>query len=326
MSERRGQLVLVAALGLAVTFVALALLLNTVIYAENLATRGSDVGSGEAVAYQQAAEAGAAGAVAHANEHNHPSYDAAVSRVRSDVGRWSGEAGVYATLDSSAASVALVNVTNGTTIAQDQHGAFADDDGNADWRLAADVTGVRAFELNASRSSLHARSGPFPDAATLRGSGVFRLNATNGSHTATVAVFHDTSSGDVTVQVVNASGSLAGTCAVDADNATIDLTAGRVGGADCDALDVPGVEGSFEIAYDNGDRIEGVYGLVVDAERGDVVAALPDDPFASYGSGVPYAVPAVYDATLTVRVETPELSYEGNVTAAPEEGVGGPGV
>jgi hypothetical protein len=326
MSESRGQLVLVAALGLAVVFVALALLLNTVIYAENLATRGADVGGGDAVAYQAAAESGAAGGVARANEYNYSGYDAAVRRVRADVARWSGDAGAYAALDSSAASATLVNVTNGTTIAQDEHGTFTNDDGDANWGVADGVTGVRRFEMNVTRSSLHARSGAFPDATTLLGSGSFRASVANASHSVDVAIFNDTASGDVTVQVVNASGSLAGTCSVDADNATVDLTEGRVGGSDCAALDVPGVEGSFGVSYQNADQVEGVYGLVVDEERADVVAALGTDPFASQGSGVPYAVPGVYDATLTVRVATPQLTYEGNVTAAPTDGVGGPGV
>lgn len=326
MSESRGQLVLVAALGLAVTFVALALLLNTVIYAENLATRGADVGGGDTVTYQAAAESGAAGAVARANEYNHSSYDDAVSRVRSDVERWSGDAETYATLDAAAASATLVNVTNGTTIAQDQYGTFVDDDGNANWGVADGVTGVRRFELNVSRSSLYSRSGAFPDATTLLGSGAFRVSVSNATHSVDVAIFRDTATGDVTVQVVNASGSLAGTCAVDADNATVDLTEGRVGGTDCAALSVPGVTGSFRVAYENADQVEGEYQLVVDEERADVVAALGTDPFETYGSGVPYAVPAVYDATLTVQMSTPKLSYEGNVTAAPVDGVGGPGV
>lgn len=328
MSESRGQLILVAALGLAVAFVALALLLNTVIYAENLATRGADVGGGDAIAYQEAAESGVEGAVARANEYNYSSNETLVSRVRADVAAWSASAERYATLDATASSATLVNVTNGTTIAQNATRNFTDNDTVEDWRLAADVTGVRRFELNVSRASLHSRSDRFPDNATLRGSDAFRANVTNGSATVTVAVYEDTDPdpNQVVVQVVNASDDLAGNCTVDADHVRVDLTEGRVGDDDCDALDVPGVEGSFEIAYDNGDQAEGVYGLVVDDERSDVVAALPDDPFAIYGSGVPYAVPAVYDATVAVRVATPDLSYRANVTAAPTGGVGGPGV
>lgn len=326
MTRSRGQLVLVAGLGIAVVFVALALLLNTVIYAENLATRGADPGGGEVLAYQQAAVSGGEGVVAHANEYNYSGYDAVNRRVAADVRAWSANASRYAVLDAGAASVTLVNVTNGTTIAQDQHRQFVNETGDRDWRLAADVTGVRRFELNVSRSSLHSRSGVFPDASTLLGSGAFRVSVSNASASVDVAVFRDTASGDVVVQTVNASGDVTGSCAVDADHARVDLTEGRVGGEDCDALDVPGVEGAFEVAYENGDQVEGVYGLVVDEERSDVVAALGTDPYEAHGSGVPYAVPGVYSATLRVSVATPSVTYEGNVTAAPEDGVRGPGV
>lgn len=47
--SKRGQLVLVAGLTIAVTFVVLALVLNGVIYTENLGTRTTDVGEREAV-------------------------------------------------------------------------------------------------------------------------------------------------------------------------------------------------------------------------------------------------------------------------------------
>lgn len=317
---------LVAGLGIAVVFVALALLLNTVIYAENLATRGADPGAGEAVVYQQAAVSGGEGVVAHANEYNYSGYDAVNRRVALDVRAWSANASRYAVLDAGAASATLVDVTNGTTIAQDAAGEFRDVDGNADWRLAADVTGVRRFELNVSRSSLHARSGVFSDVSNLVGSSSYRVSVTNASASVDVAVFRDTATNEVVVQVVNASGDLAGTCTADADHVRVDLTEGRVGGEGCDVLDVPGVEGAFEVAYENGDQVAGVYGLVVDEERGDVVAALGTDPYEVHGAGVPYAVPAVYDATLRVSMATPSLTYEGNVTAAPEGGVRGPGV
>lgn len=48
----RGQLILVAGLTVAVILVMLVLLLNTVIYTENLATRGIDSGAGDAAEYQ----------------------------------------------------------------------------------------------------------------------------------------------------------------------------------------------------------------------------------------------------------------------------------
>jgi hypothetical protein len=49
VASERGQLVLVAGLTIAVTFVVLALVLNGVIYTENLGTRTTDVGEREAV-------------------------------------------------------------------------------------------------------------------------------------------------------------------------------------------------------------------------------------------------------------------------------------
>jgi hypothetical protein len=50
VAHERGQLILVAGLTIAVTFVVLALVLNGVIYTENLGTRTTDVGERNAVA------------------------------------------------------------------------------------------------------------------------------------------------------------------------------------------------------------------------------------------------------------------------------------
>jgi len=53
--EDRAQLILITGLTLAVILVAVVLILNTVIYTENLATRGVDAGGGEAIDFRDGA-------------------------------------------------------------------------------------------------------------------------------------------------------------------------------------------------------------------------------------------------------------------------------
>lgn len=70
-SRDRGQLILVAGLTVAVILVMLVLLLNTVIYTENLATRGTDSGGGDALEYR----ATVVGSVEELIGHENARYD-----------------------------------------------------------------------------------------------------------------------------------------------------------------------------------------------------------------------------------------------------------
>jgi hypothetical protein len=60
-------MILVGAFALAMTFVALALLLNSVVYTENLASRDSDGGASEAIEYRSEAETSVSGIIGYVN-------------------------------------------------------------------------------------------------------------------------------------------------------------------------------------------------------------------------------------------------------------------
>ena len=88
MEDSRGQIILVAALAIAVTFVALALIVNTVIFTENLATRETVDGQ-QAVAFDQSVKETGEALLARAHARN-ASADAdnsseLVSRFRADI-------------------------------------------------------------------------------------------------------------------------------------------------------------------------------------------------------------------------------------------------
>jgi hypothetical protein len=68
-SRDRGQLILVAGLTVTVILVMLVLLLNTVIYTENLATRGIDSGAGDAIEYRATVVGSVEELIERENEH-----------------------------------------------------------------------------------------------------------------------------------------------------------------------------------------------------------------------------------------------------------------
>src|SRR6056297_2455049 len=111
--DRRGQMLLVAALGLAVAFVALALVLNAVVFTENLATRNPDPAD-DALAYEGAVTEGVGGLLAETNRHDDADYDSLDDALRAGVVAWDANASRLVAADGTVTSVDLNDTSNGT--------------------------------------------------------------------------------------------------------------------------------------------------------------------------------------------------------------------
>ncbi|MFB6266529.1 MAG: hypothetical protein ABEI31_02620, partial [Halodesulfurarchaeum sp.] len=147
MEDSRGQIILVAALGIAVTLVALAVIVNTVIFTENLATRNTVEGQ-EAIMVERSSEEAVANLMAYANKYNNSSYSAVKGQFKRDVKNLSVGQNVHALSEGGFVNVSVVEVNNGTRIAQTQMDTLHSAGGQPDWTLAKDVTATRWFLMN----------------------------------------------------------------------------------------------------------------------------------------------------------------------------------
>ena len=317
VTDERAQLLLVGALALAVLFVALALLMNAAIHTENVATRDVDAGTAEAIRYRSAVETGTAGLVRAVNRRSDASYDALAANLSAGVGSLNEAAGIHEAYEGDAATVSLVGVTNGSRIehanasrAFETGAADANDPTPENWTLVPDVTGTRAFAANVTRGALAN--------TTDVGGSVFRVVVTDGSETWTAYVYDDITANAVNVKVRNGSNPISdGQCLgpVGADHVVVDFTGGTVGGEPCPLLDfAKGVSGPYAISFENGDMAAGTYGLVV---RGSSLDGGPDPAFTADPNDGPAVSPAIYDATVAVAYEGPQVEYRTNVTVAP---------
>lgn len=316
----RGQLLLVAALGLAALFVALALILNTAIFTENLATRGSDVRGGVDVAsYRNAALEGGSGAMEHANEEHNGSYDHLEENFTAGVRDFSNLSGRHAALDGRSANVSVADIRRGTRIVQTNESRnFTDDDANADWKLAGDVSDTRGFWMNVSRDSLTDSS-----QSLLPVDAVYYARFTDaGGSEWRVYVYRNLSANslNVTVKDMSGLGTAYGPCTTPRDHAIVNLTNESIAGDPCPELGYPlgNMTGEYAITYNDttdavaGDTAAGEYELTVDS--GDV----HDAPYHPLGSGKsPHKAKVLYSATLRVSYRTSELRYVSNATVAP---------
>ena len=301
----RGQLILIAGLTIAVILVALVLLLNTVIYTENLASRGIDAGGMDALEYRLAVIGGVGELL---DEENRQSGNFSEKEIRVEDGiEGIDEAlaanrirqGVLAEVNHSS-----VDTREGIFVAQNESQQFLSDENSSSWTLATDVAAVRQFAVEVD------------GATTLDASNAtdgFRLNVTDGSDTWSLFVYTDEDSGNLTVATtenvdppvcsVNAS-------AINASSVTLDVTGATLAGSPCDDLQWgEGVGQPYTIEIENGSEIEGTYELTVAGEPGDLDGA----------GESPFYQEAVYSATMEITYQTSDLHFVTNVRIAPGE-------
>ena len=307
----RGQLILVTGLAVAVTLVAVVLLLNTVIYTQNLATRGTDVGDGEAVGFRQEAVAGVGGLVDAENRAEYGSRSKLNENVTEAIRRFGdlssrryAERGAVADVEVDSLSTTPATLLRQTNASRELRSSDASG-AMADWSAASNVERTRNVRLTVSRENLSEDvTTSFAVKLTDDDGGTWKVHLHNESDDVTVTVEEDTGDGPTMTEI----------CSVDAAEATLDLTAGTIDGRACPGLDwASGLDAPYDIEFVNGDQATGTYELTVDTSG---AATIPSN-FADAGDEAsPRAVPAVYAAAFDLHFETERVAFHTRVRVA----------
>jgi hypothetical protein len=303
--RNRGQLILVTAFALAAIFLGLAIIVNSAIFTENLATRSENVESTEALEYRHAVEQFTGNIIEFANEHNYTSATAIRENVTDGVGDSNDYGGIQQARSGTAIALEFDRWTEGTRIFRDDDGTFENNESSEDWTLATAVRQTRAFEINVSANS-----------------GGFQI----------VANDTDTSSDEWTLTVqsseveVNRNGVPTESCG-DGTVESIDVTSGTVNGEVCPALEdtesgedlffAAGVD-EYEIRFENADDIEGRFRLVVDNTSLDAGTNNNYAELNRPGEGARVTT-AMYSARINFEYETPKIEYQTAIRVAPGE-------
>lgn len=293
----RGQIILVAGFALALALIALALVMNSAIYTENLATRSESSGTAAAQTYQRAVANATSEAVRYANGVNDGGYDALNRNVTGLVSEASTLMARQQVVSGHVANFSVAATENGTAIADHGNDDFTDAGGNAEWTLTSGADHVKRFRIKVTdRSELDLSSDE-----------EFRVVFSNATERWTLNVSKTPSS--TAVVGVNDTDSY-GECPVSSPQFWVNVSAGTVGGDPCPALDASKIPEDFDLEFRNATAIEGNYSLVVDeAEVGRPV----------FDSGGPTADEVLYSVTVEVVYRTPELRYWTEIRVAPGE-------
>jgi hypothetical protein len=315
----RGQLLLIAAFIIGVSFVVLALVVNSAIFTENLATRDDVAGSDDALDYRHEVSQNLGDVVTAINQNNSVLDDYSSSNldtpVESNVETLQRQSGIQQSSQGRVVDIAFDSWEPGLKVAQDDPRTFTNTSGSkTDWTVVENVPNTRNVKLNVTQD---------PGIALL--SDPFEMVVERGGDEWTLTIADDSTGTDDVLIEVDRPGESPETCTSEFDGyLIIDVTGGTIGGDPCHALTrltdgTPmwfgtGVSPDYDIRFENGDELVGTYSFVVEDP------ATPDDPgdFGSPGSG-PYTKDAVYSASVSYHYYTQNVGFETVVRAVPGE-------
>ena len=300
----RGQLLLVTALALAVMLVTVALLLNTAIFTENVATRDTTADGREAIELRGEAVDSVGTLIETENRGgggDTGDVEAAVDAMGPLVDREHARHGAIATLSRNGSATAgqLLRWTSPDT-------ARPFDDPGTDWTLVDSLGESRAFTLELT--DIGSLSDPSDTEIENQAFGVRFVDGS--AENRTLYLYED---GDhIIVERANETVPPSQQCVVDTDggSTTVDLSGDRLSTADATVDCYRGLwpnDNPEAIEFRNGDAADGTFSLVVDdgaSPTGDT--NVRDDD-------------AVYAVTVDVGYRSQELAFETTVRVAPGE-------
>lgn len=317
VGDRRGQVLIVMSLVMAVMLVAMALYLNTAIFTENLATRQADIaGADGAASYKSATVEATAGAMRYANHHNNSSYDDLQAALDRDLANWTDATERLEATRSRSANVSLDATTNGTLVIQDDNRKFTNESGIADWEVANATAGVRKFRMNVTESGL---GDSWPGNAPKQDD-LFTVTFNDTSTVRQVQIYSNKSKDDVHVTVLDGNDNDLGTCSVtNVEHAVVDVTGATLAGKECEPLEFFGDLASvYWIDFTNANNVNGTYRMIVNQEYSNF-NFLVGHNYDTTGTSSPYITHAVYAVEVRVAYETTRIDYATVVRVAPGE-------
>lgn len=328
-SNERGQMILIGGLVLALVLVSLALIVNSIIFTENLATRGATGDTQQAGMSHRPVVSGTAGAITYVNTHHNASNDTLTRNLTAMLEDWNAMRARHYTTNGVHTDIRLETPHNGTQIMQtDDTRNFTSggsNSGKGNWTLVSDTSDTRNFQMNVSKQDLLNSS--LSDVNFILDNS-FYVEVTNDTgHSWKMYVFYNVTEDGVIVfdehPTEDVSGTLTDYCVGKGDWVTIDLIRGQVNGRDCQFLTYANLSGTHTIQYHNADdtnvldlltakRARGTYSLYVNTTSVDDTVYY--DP--SQGKS-PFTTAAIYSARISTRYQDATVTVEREVEVVP---------
>ena len=317
----RGQILLLAAFALAVSFVVLALVVNSAIFTENLATREDVAGSHDALDHRYEVETNVERLIQGVNNDSELDEGDLETSIEQMVEEGAGQQASQGRL----VSVSYVDSEPGTKIAQDTVRNFTNaDDNQGRWNVTdttVDTDTVRNFKINVTEPFVDSEWGSTPFQLVLNGTDpdeewVMEIDETSGGDGIEVTVEHP----DYPDEEVCTREDIGEYTIVDVTGATVDDEPCHALGQLHDGTDMwfgTGVDSPYRIEFDNSWNIEGTYSFILGTGGVDDNEKIV--PVNQQDEGPYYDDDAIYSADLSYEFYTSAVGYETDIRVAPGE-------
>ncbi|MFH5799058.1 hypothetical protein [Haladaptatus sp. CMAA 1911] len=288
--DDRGQLILVGAVVIAIALVGVVVVLNSVLYTENVANREPISSTRDARDAHALVREDIGSLVRRVDyEERYDSPNAVRTAVNASVAEYGTLIGLRLSRRSPASlNLTVVDETVGTGIEQDPGGNFTNATDASNWTVARNAD-VRRFVATVNRSSLSTDA-----------NASFAVTTTDGSANWTLSLYRNGS--DVVVRT-NGSSIPTASCNVTADRLRIDFRNGTASG--CSFTFADGVGDGYDVTYRNGANASGNYSILLNGTD----ATIPSESVHTDFDASPYRTYVVYDVSVRLTYATPELTY-----------------
>jgi hypothetical protein len=338
----RGQLITVGGLLLAVLLIGIALVLNSVIFAENVETQsGPDAGAPEEVRADTNTTAWTAIHDINVRNSDNRSYAHLEAELDDWMADWVGMVRKERAITGEWIRLNRTGVTHGWRVLQTNNernftaGGTAGMAGQQTWLVAENVQQTGGFEQNLSRQSLYGAGYGTTEAALANSSyhiaidepgtsGFWRVYVFQGVGTQNVYVLTEEPDENFVGNTAAYVNFAAGSCAYQTITwVELDLRAGTFGGAPCDELAFySDLEPGYDIYYNatagtdslgnHVNRSKGTYELFVGT------AEVDDAPYYRASSGdSPFRLTALYGADYDLGYESQQVTSLGEIRPRP---------
>lgn len=350
--RERGQLIVVTALVLAAVLIALALVVNSAIYTENIASRDTGVESEHVQEERHLVEEDLQRLIDRANrETEADDWTSVESSFTNGHTHWEEMLRDRASMNGRSVTTTVQSTTQGTHVRQTNGSrnftAGGAIEGDPDWTIAHDATEAGPFRLDIERASLLDVDGfdTLTEPVAAVSGNAFYVSIENATGEWRVYMFRDSVNSTVylytvgpgddnlTEQFDQLEGGLLdadGTCVAGAtgESVTLDLREPRFGddAVDCEAIEFyenRTVGTPHDIRYRNARTSANDLGLLGEDDRArgtyEVVVDVEADrtPFHQPDSGTsPHATAVVHTATISMEYRSTELSFRSTTVSA----------
>lgn len=304
----RGQLILIAAFALAVTFVAISLVVNSAIFTENLATRGETTGGSDTLLLRHEVEQDLENVSAYVSEHNET---APIAAVNDSTQNLSVQSAVQNARLGRVVSVGVVGGSgqfDATVLQTNGSRSYVNASDETDWTLVDGADRLDELTVNVSEATTSDSSDAFTLVLGDTGAGpldTWKLSVYDGPYASSYNVTVDDRGVGTQREVINGSYVLVNVTDRTITNATATTSYPSL-------LNIDHSSGTNETTFEKADRVEGTY--TIDYRNPEGLDELDFNQTAS----------PVYNVTIdsleaTFRYETADLRYNTTVAVRPGE-------